>query len=307
MKTNRVVLFSYSKLKYICIMEGVFCDFDKCSGDKGKVTYQCQKCNKTFHEKCSYHKNGVCVNCLAEKAGVKTENAPKSFSIEAHTSLEEKEEMAKKYSSNPNFLLAMKMIPNSEVQKLRAVVPTESEYTDNQLRFQIAIIRWQNPICNNAARGTDKQRENPCPNPYGKRFAGICVCGNVYCSRKCFAMSWITHKKDCQPIDKSQLVSKDVAERRLTKAQKCGNSACNTVEINLHFCEKCYLVQYCSSICEEENRSEHEQICCNPDGPTENGPQQIMLMRMDEKQTKNMVAPKKGEVVICSINSHPNK
>ena len=74
-------------------------------------------------------------------------------------------------------------------------------------------------------------------------------------------------------------VPEDVA-RTMTANIRWKNRICNECQdksdiLKLFFCEKCYLVQYCSKECQEKNWTQHRERCCNPDGPLDDGPQQF--------------------------------
>ncbi|CAH6419903.1 Hypothetical protein HVR_LOCUS979 [uncultured virus] len=48
--------------------------------------------------------------------------------------------------------------------------------------------------------------------------------------------------------------------------------------LKLFFCDKCYLVQYCSKECKEKDLDIHRKRCCDPDGPLDDGPQQFAVV-----------------------------
>lgn len=72
-------------------------------------------------------------------------------------------------------------------------------------------------------------------------------------------------------------VSEDGA-RQMTAEIRWGNRICNKCMdksdiLKLFFCDKCYLVQYCSKYCLNTDSSEHQKRCCDPNGPLDDGPQ----------------------------------
>lgn len=80
---------------------------------------------------------------------------------------------------------------------------------------------------------------------------------------------------------------KEVSEheaRIMTAKIRWDNRICNECRdksdiLKLFFCDKCYLVQYCSEECQEHNLLQHQKKCCNPEGPLDDGPQQFAIIK----------------------------
>lgn len=52
-------------------------------------------------------------------------------------------------------------------------------------------------------------------------------------------------------------------------------------------CDKCYLAQYCSSVCRNVGWEHHRKRCCKPNGPLDTGPQQLAFVKVPEPPIAN--------------------
>lgn len=51
----------------------------------------------------------------------------------------------------------------------------------------------------------------------------------------------------------------------------------------LGFCPRCYLTYYCGSECREKDRATHAERCGNPDGPPDEGPFKIAIIKIGKQ------------------------
>ncbi len=59
----------------------------------------------------------------------------------------------------------------------------------------------------------------------------------------------------------------------------CDGCHAKSAETQLYLCPQCKLAQYCSPACRSKCHEKHIKRCCNPAGPLDDGPHQIVILR----------------------------
>lgn len=233
-----------------------------------------------------------------------------------------------KLLANPNFLQALDMIPNGDVKQFLELAKRSDKSSalngigEEGARFMVAFNRWENQCCNLMSCETRK----------GKTFMMCTRCKSKVCGTLCqgkyhkkykhcknkwtpirhhlyiksaqieietVLMVWSTgeDRKNLLwtlPKEILFLVFTFVAADKLDEQTIC--IWCGFHDKKLGFCNKCYLVQYCSADCKEKDFKKHSKRCCQLDGPLDDGPQRLVMFKLPdskEKQTKKTKTKRK--------------
>ncbi len=250
-------------------MKGVNCNV-ACGvcGISTPPCFSCEFCNNYYHEKCrDQTEPNKCSYCVIETSGVQIKDPlPDQMSIKI---LEKDHPQAKKRQArlnNPNFRTAMSNVPDIDIESLKMAAKTlglPKKFNEETLRFQIAGLRWENQHCNRWK----------CKTPKGKHFQQCSRCKRRFCGIKCHHAFHKNYK--CGADDNIDAYF-----------QGCHNEPCSIINRKLSFCQKCWLVQYCSIDCQEANKELHVLRCCKKDGPIDKGPQQLTMVKTSHTNLK---------------------
>lgn len=76
----------------------------------------------------------------------------------------------------------------------------------------------------------------------------------------------------------------DIALKNMLASVRWNNPICDycldksNLE-KLFLCKKCKLTWYCSEYCQRSHSEKHSKRCCNLDGPLDDGPMQIAILK----------------------------